>query len=333
MDNNISPEIIKYTKKIIKNTLGTHAKLNGFEWSDGGGLFCKVFKVNTSDGIFILKIERDKIFFATRKNQIENEVLGNEIFQKAGIPCPNILAYDFTKNDVGVRYILTEHINNNFDDWPLLHDIIDKFDEDIKSEINNQFKTAVEKMRDITNTHFGSLSPSGTIGWHETYDGYYHTTLNLFIKESTELGLFSDEELETIKKAAEKPLVYSKKYTPTFIHGDLGFHNAIWGNINGGENKLYVFDFSNAYYGLPYLEEWINKIQGENFDIFEIMDLDRNLYENNLIGDFERMFWTVTQQLTEDYKYGRMAEWTESVKKENSTTHITEFVDKCRKIL
>ena len=45
------------------------------------------------------------------------------------------------------------------------------------------------------------------------------------------------------------------------------------------------------------------------------------------------MFWTVTQQLTEDYAYGRMAEWTENVKKENSKNHITEFIDKCRKML
>ena len=327
MDINIAPEILAFAQQIVKNAIGTNVKVNGFEWSDGGGLFCKVFKINTTDGNFILKAERDKVFFATRKNQIENEVLGNELFQKAGISCPNIFAYDFTKNnDMKARYIFTECLNP---DWLNFDDI----DEATKSEITRQFLTAVEKMRTITCSHFGSVSPSGILGRHETYDGYYHSTLNLLMNESEELGLFTDEELAIVKKAAEKPLVYSKKYTPTFNHGDIGYHNAIWGNVNGGENKLYIFDFGNAYYGLPYYEEHICKTHVENVDIVKIMGLDRNLYDNFLIGYFEKMFWTVTQRLTEDYIYGRMVEWTESVKKETSRNHITEFVDKCREII
>ena len=316
MDNS-TPEMI-YAQQIVKNTIGTQAKVKGFEWSDGGGLFNKVFKVNTTDGNYILKIERDKIFFATRKDQIENEVLGNELFQKARISCPNILAFDFTKNDIGARYIFTEHIINNIGDSPLLGKL-DDFDEATKAEIKRQFMTAVEKMRGITRSHFGSLSQSGTLGRHETYDGYYHSTLNLLIKESEELGLFTDEELDTIKKAAEKPLVYSKKYTPTFNHGDIGLHNAIWGNINNGGDKLYIFDFGNAYFGLPYYEEHICRLHGDNVDIVEIMDLDRNLYDNFLIGNFERMFWTVTECLTS--------------KKDSSRTHITDFVNKCSNYL
>ena len=327
MDNNISPEIHSFAQQIVTNIIGTQSKIKGFEWSDGGGLFCKVFKINTSDGNFILKMERNKIFFATRKEQIENEVLGNAIFQKAGIFCPNILAYDFTKNnDIKTRYIFTECLTP---DWLNLDD----FDEITKTEINRQFLTVVEKMRTMTNSYFGSVSPSGILGRHETYDGYFHSTLNILIKESEELGLFTDEELDIVKKAAAKPLVYSKKYIATFNHGDIGLHNAIWGNINGGEKKLYVFDFGNAYYGLPYYEEYICKTHGDNIDIIEIMDLDRNLYDNFLIGNFERMFWTVTQRLTEDYNYGRMVDWTKEVKKDTSRTHITDFVDKCREIL
>lgn len=318
---------LEFARQVVKTVIGTKTEVRGFEWPDAGGLFCKVFKLNTADGNFILKTERDKIFFATRKDQIENEVLGNAIFQKAGIPCANILAYDLTKNnDIKARYIFTECLNP---DWLNLDD----FDDLTRAEIIRQYKATVEKQRDITNSHFGSLSPSGTLGWHETYDGYYHSTLNLLIRESEELGLFTDEELEAVKKAADKPLVYYKKYTPTFVHGDLALHNCIWGNVHGGENKLYVFDFGNAYYGLPYLEEWICKIHGNDIDILDVMKAKKNLYENNLIGDFERMFWTVTQQLTEDYAYGRMAEWTKEVKKENSRNHIIEFVDKCRKIL
>ena len=94
--NNLTPEM-GYAQQIVKNTIGTQAKVNGFEWSDGGGLFNKVFKVNTTDGNFILKMECDKIFFATCKDQIENEVLGNAIFQKAGFRAPTYLRMILTK--------------------------------------------------------------------------------------------------------------------------------------------------------------------------------------------------------------------------------------------
>ncbi|MCL2813035.1 MAG: phosphotransferase [Oscillospiraceae bacterium] len=325
MDDNIAPKIWEYTRQIAKNAFGAKAGVAGFEWSDGGGLFCKVFKVVTSEGIFILKVERDKIFFPNRKDQIENEVLGNAIFQKAGIACPDILAYDFTKSETGVRYVFMEHIKNDKQDWPANPD---DFDEETKAEIKRQYQTAIDAAESIKNTHFGSLSPLGTIGRHETYDGYYHNTLNLFIKESEELGLFTGEELDAVKKAAAKPLVYSNKYIPTFTTGDLGYHNCIWGSPAGGENRLYVYDFGNAYYGLPHEPERIRALHGEG-GILEAFGLEKELYENDFIGNFEKMFWTVTQQLTRDYDYGRMVDWTKEVKRENSKTHIKDFVDSC----
>ena len=330
MDNTM-PEMI-YAQQIVKNIIGTQSKVKELEYSDAGGLFNKVIKVNTTTGNFILKVEADEIFFATRKDQIENEVLGNAIFQKAGIPCANILAYDYTKNDVGVRYIFMEHINNNMEDWPLIGEAMGKLEEMTKSKIKQQVQTIIEKERNITNSHFGSLSQSGTLGWHETYDSYYHSTLNLLIKDSQKYAIFTNEELDIVKKAAEKPLVYSKMYIPSFNHGDLGYHNLMWGNTNGEEDKVYVIDFGNAHYWLPYATE-IYGIRKEGIDIIDIMGLDRHLYEKNLISDFERMFWTVTQKLTKDYKLCRFSDWTESVKKDTSRTYITDFLNKCREIL
>jgi len=323
LENYVAPEITVYAEQIIKNTIGTKTKIKSFEWSTGG-LFNKVFCINTTDGDFVLKIECDKIFFATRKDQIENEVAGNQIFQKAGVACPNILAYDFNKNNIGIRYVLMERVTND-----CLWNGLDQFDEETKSEIIRQINIIIEKEKNITNTHFGNLSPSGTLGWHETYDGYYHSTLNLLINDCIKYNLFTDEELDIVKKAAQKPLVYSKKYIPAFDHGDLGYHNLIWGSINNKENKLYVIDFGNAAFGLPYCTE-IYGIRKEGVDMIDVMGLDRNLYENNLIGDFGSILWTASQKLTEDYKSSRMEEWIEDVKKDTSRKYIADFVDKCR---
>ena len=330
MATKVAPEIHGYAEQIVRNTIGTQVKVNGFEWT-AGGLFNKVFKVNTTDGNFILKMECDKIFFATRRGQIENEVLGNEIFQKAGIPTANILAYDFTKNGIGARYVFTEHIHDEIED-SCLWGRLDNFDEVTKAEIVRQVGLIVEKEQTITNTHFGSLSQSGPLGWHETYDGYYHSTLNLLIKDSEDCGLFTDEELAIVKQAAEKPLVYSKKYVPTFAHGDFGYHNLMWGNMNSGEVKVHVIDFGNAHYWLPYETE-VYGVRREGVDIIDVEGLDRHLYENNLIGDFGIMFWTVTERLTEDYEYSWHADNIRAAKKETFRTHITDFVDKCRAAL
>ena len=304
MDNTVAPEIHNYAQQIVKNTIGTQTKVNGFEWS-GGGLYNKIFKVNTTNGNFILKMECDKIFFVTRRAQIENEVLGNEIFQKAGIPCANILAYDFTKNDIGEKYIFTDHINDEKED-SCLWNRLDSFDEITQAEMKRQVDIIIEKEQTITNSHFGSLSQSGPLGWHETYSGYYHSTLNLLIKDSEDCGIFTDEELAIVKEATEKPLVYSKEYVPTFVHGDFGYHNLMYGSMNGGEVKIYVID---------------------------VMSLDRHLYENNLIGDFERMFWIVTERLTEDYAYSWHANNIKKAKTDTSRTHITDFVEKCHAVL
>ena len=312
---------------------GERAKVNSFEWSTGG-LFNKIFKINTTEGDFILKMECDEIFFATRKEQIENEVYGNELFRRFGIPCPKILAHEFTKNGVGTRYVFMEHIKNEGNDCPL-HGTIDRFDESIKAEIERQFLAVFVKMREMTSTQFGGVSPTSILGRHEGYDGFYRSTLNLLIKDSENCGVFTGEELDIVKKAAEKPLVYEKKYVPTFVHGDLGYHNAIWGSTNGGGDHLYIFDFGNAFYGLPYFEEHICKVHGADADIVETIGLDRNLYDfdENLIIHFERMFWRVSEQLTNDYAYGRMADGIEAAKKDTSRAHITDFVDRCRKLL
>jgi len=232
-----------------------------------------------------------------------------------------------------MRYVLMEHINNGTDDSPVLG--AENFDEKTKDEITRQYAATVLAMRSVTGSHFGSISDSGLLGRHKTYDGYYHSTLDLLIEDGEALGIFTDEESDVVKQAAAKPLVYNKKYTPTFVHGDIGTHNMIWGNIDGGDKKLYVFDFGNAYYGLPFYEERITKIHGDDVDILEKMDLDRNLYENNLIEKFERMFWNVTERCTEDYAYCRdwMISIIEAAKKDASRTHITNFVDTCRGML
>jgi len=334
MDNYLAPEIPGYAQSILKSTFGANAEVQSFRWSDGGGLYNKVYCIDTSEGSFILKIECGRIFPSTRKGQIENEVEGSRLFAKAGIPCPPVIAHDFTGQEIGVRYILTECLS---DDWPVMARF-DGMDDAGKAEVTRQALEIYARMSAITNTHFGSLLPDGPLGRQRTWDKCYRAWFDLLVNDSVRIGLFTDEELAIVKAAAAKPLVYSNTYTPTFEHGDLGPHNMIWGHVTGGENALYVYDFGNSSYGLPHLDEYMVRRGGlfgfPPCDVVEERNLDKHLYDN-LLHDFEGMLWKEAEKLTEDYAHMRpwMIANIEASKKDTSRGHVTAFAEKCKAIL
>jgi len=325
LDNYVAPEIQGYARSIVKTVLGTQAKLQSVEWS-AGGLYNKVFYVHTSEGCFMLKIECETIFPSTRKGQIENEVEGNRLFTQAGIPCPKILAHDFTGNDIGVRYIFTERVSGDI----VLIDM-GQMDDATKAEVKRQSNEICTQMATITNTHFGSLTPSGPLGWHKTWAETYKTWFNLLINDSVSIDLFTNEELSIIKAAANKPLESSQTYLPTFNHGDLGWHNMIWGHTKNGIDALHVIDFGNAAYLPPHLIAW-DKAPHQVHNA-QILDNNLNLL---LLYDFEmRLMWKEMQKITKDYAHctNRMANSIETAKKDTTRDHITAFVEKCRQIL
>jgi hypothetical protein len=280
----------------------------------------------------VLKIECDRIFPSTRTGQIVNEVEGSRLFREAGILCPPVIAYDLTGNDIGVNYILTECLST---DWPVIA-LFDQMDNAQKSEIQRQADNVYAHMVAITNKHFGSLLPSGPLGWHKTWAEYYRACFELLIRDGVEIDLFTSEELAIIQAAAIKPLIYSTEYIPTFEHGDLGPHNMIWGHLKNKPDELYVIDFGNASYTLPHLDEYMVRRDGAfglpPCDVVEQYNLDKELYNNNLLHDFERMLWKEMEKMTEDYAHIRnwMVTGIEESKKDKSRDHITAFVEKCR---
>lgn len=334
MGNYIAPEIQGYARSIIKSVIGARAEIQSFRWSDGGGLYNKVYCLDTTEGSFILKIECDKIFPSTRKGQIENEVEGSRLLIQAGVPCPPVTAYDFIGKDFGVRYILTECLS---DDWPVIARM-DQMDDATKAEVKRQATEILVRISTIKNTHFGSLSPSGSLGWHKTWNECYRAWFNLLTTDCTSIGLFTDEEIAVVNAAAVKPLAYSKNPVPTFSTEDMGWHNMIWGHTSSNPDTLHVIDFGNARYILPYMNEYvINNIDVMGrppFHIPEYQSLDKGF---NLLTlyDFEGMLWKEAEKLAEDYAHIRdwMAAGIERSKKDTSRDHITAFVEKCHAII
>ena len=325
MDNYIAPEIPGYAETIIKSTLGTKTKLKSTEWS-AGGLYNKVFCVHTSQGSFILKIECEKIFPSTRTGQMENEVEGIRLFTQAGIPCPKVLAYDFTKNDIGARYIFTECVSGDI----VLMDM-ENMSDATKANVEGQSREICAKMTAITNSHFGSLTPLGPLGWHETWAECYRAWFNLLIRDGESIGLFTNEELSIVRAAANKPIERSQLYLPSFEHGDLGWHNMIWGHIDNGPDALHVIDFGNARFLPPHLTVW----GYPPHEVPNAQKMDKGIHLL-LLYDFEMgVMWKEMQKMTKDYAHclNWMAGSIEAAKKDTSRGHITAFIEKCRRVM
>lgn len=329
MDNYVAPEIPGFARQILQSATGARTKLNAVEWS-AGGLFNKVFALRSSAGDFILKIECGGIACSLRKEQIENEVLGAGFFREAGIPCPAVVAHDLTGDLIGAKYVLTERIGGD-----ILWGARKELAESAQAEIRRQADEVFAKMNTIISDGFGSLSPDGILKRHATWESFYKATFRLLIRDSEALGVFTDEELAIVREAATKVPVMGVSCKPTFVHGDMGDHNAIWGGIGGGPEKLYIIDFGNAVFSAPHEDEFhVGRSGGFGLpitDITKTMGTDRRLYQN-LLEDFQRLWWTECQRQTEDYAH--CLDWMDgairAAKADTSRSHVTAFVEKCK---
>ena len=223
MADYIGSEIMDCVRRFVKENVGTQTEILsiGQSW---GGIYNKLFVIQTTEGNFNMKSERKTIFPSTRAGQIENEVEGSRLFKQADIPSTNILAHDLThKNEMGVPYIVYKPIGGD-NMWELLSY---PMDETIKSESIRQVRDIYAQMSAIKNTHFGSLSPNGLVGWHETWAAYYRTAFNILIQDCINIDLFTDEELAIVNTAASHIPANSDNYLPVFQHGDFGSHNFI----------------------------------------------------------------------------------------------------------
>ena len=119
--------------------------------------------------------------------------------------------------------------------------------------------------------------------------------------------------------------------TPIYEHGDFGWHNLIWGHIHNESDKLYVIDFGNVKFLPPHLT-----VFGCNpFEVPNAQELDKGI-NLLLLYDFEMgVMWKEMQKITEDYAHCLtwMDESIKSAKKDTSRNHITDFAEKCRKLI
>lgn len=322
MSLEISKEFIDKVEQLLKKSQGEKCKLEVMEpYGIGANNTCYYLVTKNPDNKFFLKCENTNIIPRTRCGQIEREVEGIKLMQKAGIPCKKIIQYDFTKQYIDTKYILEEFIEGE-----LLIEIWNDLNENEKQEISNDIEDIIERMRNINFLHYGDIYENSIIGKYVTWREAYLSINEILIEDARQLNIFTEEELVLISKATE--FCSSKLSTnvpASFNHRDLGTHNVLAINSDGVTKVGAIIDFGlslavpfyNFEYGIRKYGGWkLNEI-----DVLKKYNITKDEFNaTELLFDFELIVFLASIQFAPDKPYGYIS-------------RIKEFVECCKKYL
>lgn len=319
MSLNISNEFTVRIEQMLKKSQGEKCTVEVIEPCGGGAHnTCYYIVTKNPDNKFFLKCEDANISPRTRCGQIEREVESIKLMNKAGIPCTNIIQYDFSIEDIGTRYILEEFIEGK-----LLREIWNDLSVNEKQNIANEIEGIVEKMRSINLPYYGDIYESSIIGRHATWREAYLSIGKLLIEDSMQLSIFTEDELVQVSDAIE--ICSSKLSTnipASFDHRDLGPHNVIAAESNGATKISAIIDFGlvlsvpfyNFDYGIRKYGRWgLNTV-----DILKEYNITKEEFDaTELLFDLELTVFLASIKFAPDKPYGyisRIKSFVESIK-------------------
>lgn len=322
MSLEISEEFIGRVEQLLKKSQGEKCKLEVIEpYGIGANNTCYYLVTKNPDNKFFLKCENATIIPRTRCGQIEREVEGIKLMNKAGIPCKKIIQYDFTKQDIGTRYVLEEFIEGE-----LLIEIWNDLNENEKQNITNEIEGIIERMRNINFSYYGDIYENSIIGKYATWREAYLSISEILIEDARQLNIFNENELALISSATE--FCSSKLSTnvpASFDHRDLGTHNVIATNSEGVTKVGSIIDFGLSlavpFYNFDYS---IRKYGGWNFneiDVLKKYNISKDEFDaTELLFDLELTIFLASIEFAPDKPFGYIS-------------RIKGFVESCKKYL
>ncbi len=242
---------------IIKEAIGSDVELVCIETAKQGNINSSyIVHTREPEARLFLKIENHSRVPLFYNGQIEREVVGRNLLKEADIPCSNTLHYDFSKRDIGVKYILTDYV-----DASLLSDVWTSLDDTEKSVLKYKILDIVEKMKAIRSGYFGDLFENGSFGKHSTWAGAFKAMIETAIFDCCNMSTFTQDEAGILKQAVNKCYPeLNTKYDPCYNHMDIHWHNVLV-NGRGSEIKISaVLDFGSSVFGPTFSDEYrLNK--------------------------------------------------------------------------
>jgi fructosamine-3-kinase len=196
------------------------------------------------DDKYFIKIQDKENLPNLYENQIEREVISTALCTTQGIPCPQILDYDFA-----AKFIITEYM-----DYDVLGNLWGLFDLKKQIQIKDQALCILEKMNNIKSECFGGLYKGGKLEQFTKWTDSYKNIVKIALNDCLRYGSLSENECKVITdKVTEncKQLDQEKQTEAVFSHLDLHWNNIFMDKDT--QQIKGIFDFGSALYTPSYM--------------------------------------------------------------------------------
>ncbi|MGM1049295.1 MAG: phosphotransferase family protein [Bacillota bacterium] len=214
-----------------------------------GGLF------NTTYKLKLLSMQRELVL---RVGPVNREYLLNfeqnlmavechvyDLFTKRGIPCPVLLASDFSKSTIDRDYMITEYINSK----PLSDESIPSEAKDHLFEQAGKWTAEIHK---ISGPKFGRVSDILRNEGHDNWGQFLISHITEICEKCLQFGVLDQKIMNRIIHVFENIKdIYKSVTTPKLVHADLWAGNVLVASENNGNlNELAaIIDADRAVFG------------------------------------------------------------------------------------
>jgi hypothetical protein len=252
---------------IAKKALGSQAALESiFPWGGGARNDCYGICTQHPTGKFFLKIEKGNDLPRTRWGQIKREVHGVRQMQAAGVPCPALIAYDTSGEEIGQKYALVEFLEEH-----LIWEFKDQLTSSDWAGLRQEILEIQDKMKQSYSPVYGDTYPGGVLGQYSTWQAACRSMGRLLLEDSLAMHVFTPGQQQVATNALEKVVSCLISRVPaSFLHLDLGPHNVLAARGTDGVRIKAVIDFGSSLYGPYYVEDNFRKFAGWGLDEVDV---------------------------------------------------------------
>lgn len=252
METNVAFDPHQAAAVVVRELLGSTAKVKSVKkWGIGALNACYRVATTWQARVFFIKFENECILPTTRRGQIEREVNGIRLALAAGIDVPEVLAYDFSPDRAGRKYLVEAFIEGE-----LFWEMRESLGEANWQALQADIEELLARMRGITSPVFGDLYPGGVVGQHAEWSAAYTRMAEILLADTRALELFSPDEEQLVQTALVRGAqVERPNQAASLYHGDLGLHNLMADCSSGSPRLSKLIDFGNAFFAPQYANE------------------------------------------------------------------------------
>jgi len=213
-----------------------------------GGMFNTTYLITLADGEKIVlragPVNRH-LLIPFEENLMNAERHVYERCRAVGVPVPEVLACDTTKQLIDRDYMITAYINST---------VLAKLgaDASAKQKIYHDVGRYAKQMHSVENDRFGRVSDVLRGGGYAKWSDCLQAEISCFTEKAAQTRLYSAKRLRRIEQIMPQyAQLLDEIEAPKLTHADLWDGNIL---VSGGDTVAAVIDADRAIYGDPEFE-------------------------------------------------------------------------------